>query len=357
MAEARDCREELYERMVLLMAGQEGSEDLRQRMYIILADYEIIGRSMELAPLEEDRNEFLLRKFLIAKTVKGCTERTIRLYRTELPRILQGIGKTVDDITPDDIRLYIARRTAVDGVSKVTAGNELRYLRSFFSYLHGEELITKNPMNRVETMKVPRTKKEAFTEVEIEKIRNAARDERETAMLEVMLSTGCRVSELVNIRLEEIDYMRGRVLLHGKGEKDRYAYLNAKALISLEKYLNLRKDSNPYLFAGAVENYISSKRRGNHVGWWKTPELVHAENHLERETPSNITRHIGKLAGLNVQCNPHKFRRTCATLALKRGMPVEQVSMMLGHESIQTTQIYLDISESDLQYAHGKYVV
>ncbi len=353
----KDCREELYQELSLLLLEQGCMAEIKDRLYILLSAYEITLRTTEIALLEEDRNEYLLKKFIVAKMVKGCTQRTVGYYQKELTGILQQIGKTVDDICADDIRLYLAKRMAVDKVTKVTADNELRCLRTFFQYLITEELVKKNPVARVDRIKAEKTHKEAFTEFEIEQLRDAAADEREAAILELLLSTGCRVSELVGIKREDIDYVQKQILVHGKGEKDRYVYLNARALMAVNKYMKLRKDDNPYLFASSVDGFIYEKGKGKGYSWWKFPQYVHKERHLDRESPSNITNTLGKRAGLTVKCNAHKFRRTCATLALRRGMPIEQVSMMLGHEQIATTQIYLDIGRDELKYAHGKFVV
>lgn len=325
--------------------------DVKDMLYIALEPYEITNRSTELAEVSQDRNEYLVSKFLISKTVKGCTKRTIQYYGMIVRKILDAIGKTVDDITQDDILYYMALRQRRDHIQKVTADNELRCLKSFFQYLTAEELITKNPTAKIDRIKCEKRVKEIFTDVEIEKIRMAARGEREKLLVEVMLSTGCRVSELVGIRLDEID--GNRVLLHGKGEKDRYAYLTAKAVVMLEVYVRERKDKNPYLFPGGKWDLASKKRM---TDWWKDPESVTSDTCIDKGTVEAMMRKMAKRAGVE-RANPHKFRRTCATMALRRGMPIEQVSKMLGHEQISTTQIYLNLSEEELRLAHKKYVV
>ena len=345
-------REELFNGICLLVPD----EDTRNRLYIMLDKYEITARSTEIAVMQEDRNEYLVRAFITAKIVKGCTERTLGFYGTEVRRSLAYIGKTVDDITTDDIRLYIAQRVHRDKISKITVGNEIRVLRSFFNYIFSEELILKNPMLRIEAIKKEKAQKEAFTELEIEKMRGALRTNRDRAMFEILLSTGCRVSELANIKLKEIT--GNEVLVHGKGQKDRTVYLNAKALYALESYLNERNDANPYLFASGFFN-MHRKRKG--ISQQKAREWYMRKSEVSEDKPistgaieSNI-RKLGQRVG--VKAYPHKFRRTCATFALRRGMSIEQVSQMLGHESIETTQIYLDISEQDLKEAHRKFVM
>lgn len=344
------ARDDLFNRlcMACVSAGCD-LDKVKDSLYIILANYEITDRCTEVALLQEDINEMLVKKFLISKMVKGCSERTVKLYGDEVPKILAKIGKTVDDITSDDIRLYLAKRMRIDGVTNTTADNELRYLRSFFNYLMAEEAVMKNPTLKVDKIKCPKKEVETFSEMEIELLRETAPDERIKCMIEVLFSTGCRVSELVNIKLCEID--DGRILVHGKGNKDRTVYINAKAQIAIANYLKLREDANPYLFAGGYFN----NRLGYKLMWWRDKTLVAPNEHLGKGAVEHITRHIGKKLG--IRANPHKFRKTCATMALRRGMPIEQVSKMLGHEDIKTTQIYLNIDAKELEHNHKKYVV
>lgn len=352
-----DCREELVNDLAMWAAGAgikpgEAKSDL----YLMLDKYEITNRTTEIAEIQQDRNEMLLKRFLVAKQVQGCTERTLEYYGKEIKKILEEIGKTVDDITPDDIRLYMARRLRIDKVSKVTVGNETRTLSSFFTWLHTQEMILKNPMFKVEKIKAQKQKKEALTDMEVEKLRAAARGEKEKMIIEILLSTGCRVSEIANIKITDIDGIR--ILVHGKGEKDRYVYLNAKAQLAIDTYMSFRKDLNPYLFPRS-KNIGKINRTGicpeDYKDLWKKPENVE-EGHIDKGTIEYVTRKIAKRAGVK-KANPHKFRRTCATMALRKGMPIEQVSKMLGHENIATTQIYLDLSEEDLAAAHKRYVI
>jgi len=352
-----DMREELINGicMYMISCGVD-TKDAKNRLYLLMEPYEITNRCTELAELSEDRNEYLIKRFLVAKTVKGCSQKTIRMYRQGLQYILPRIGKTVDDITAEDIRYYLAVRQGRDHVSKVTADNELRILRTFYQYLVSEELVKKNPTVKVDRIKCDRKRKEALTDIEIEKIRMAAVSERERAVIETLLSTGCRVSELVGIQLNEID--GNKVLIHGKGAKERYCYLTAKAMLSIEVYLKERKDTNPYLFPGGTTDLVTKGKAGRNTNdsWWKNPNNVTKNTHLDNGTIEQMMRRIAKRAGVE-RANPHKFRRTCATMALRRGMPIEQVSRMLGHEELTTTQIYLDLTEDELAQAHKKYVV
>lgn len=353
-----DVREELVNELCMsVLPYNIDVRTLKNEFYMILDKYEIQNRCTQVSVLQQDRNEFLIKKFIIAKTVKGCTKRTIEYYSSTIPKFIEMIGKTIDDVTPDDIRRYEAVRLIKDKVTKTTVANEIRNLSSFFTWLRNEEYITRNPMIRVDRIKVEKKKMEALTEIEIEKLRSHAKDEREKVIIEVLLSTGCRVSEFANIKISDIE--NNRILVRGKGEKERYVYLNAKSIIAIEEYLAKRNDKNPYLLPKMVGVDKVEKRGMSQKEYhktWEDQRNVLEDGHLDISSISAITRRLAKRAGVE-QANPHKFRRTCATLALRRGMPLLQVSKMLGHESVETTQIYLDLNEDELEHAHKIYVV
>lgn len=346
-----DAREDLRQQLCMLLINHD-IPNASMEVDMVLNGFEIQKRCTELAVLQVDRNNFLIQRFIIAKTVSGSTDRTLEAYRTQLKRIFDKIGKTIDDVTVDDLRYYIAVRKLKDKVSDITQDNERRILSTFYSFLLSEELITKNPMLRIGVIKTTKIPKEAFTELEVEKIRNATRNAREKAIVELLLSTGCRVSELVQIL--KTDVQTDKILVHGKGKKDRIVYLNAKAIIALENYLAERTDANPYIFPGSG---VHIKELTTNADWYKDASLVSQDEPLGVSAIENLTKDLKERADLKSDCYPHKFRRTCATFALKRGMPIEQVSKMLGHKRIETTQIYLDLGEEELEYNHKKYVV
>lgn len=220
--------------------------------------------------------------------------------------------------------------------------------------MHTQELIPRNPLAEIEKIKYHREKEKAFSDIEIERLRAACKNSREKAILEVLLSTGCRASEAVSIKIADI--VNDCVDIIGKGEKPRKVYINAKAEIAIETYLRDRKDENPYLFpAGLKFENTSSQARRAKGDWYKLPELVDLKQCANHESINIVVRRIGKRAGVE-NVHAHRFRRTCATMALRRGMPIELVSKMLGHEQLSTTQIYLDLREEDLKNAHKKYV-
>ena len=324
-------------------------------LYITLQYYDISRKTTELAVYEPQDNEILVKKFLMSKKIKGCTDRTLFYYSKEIRKILEKIGKPVTEITTDDIRIWIAKRIR-DGVSATTIGNEKRVLSSFLTYVQGEDIIHKNPMVAIDTMKQKRTQKEAFKDEEIVAMRDQLKTSREKAIFELLLSTGCRVSELVNIKLDEIqsDYS---ILVHGKGQKDRYVYMNAQAKYAFKTYMDERNDDSIYLFPRMINIVNISKKgktRKEMALWYKHPEMVDENNHVDKGSVEFIIRRLGEKIGITAY--PHKFRRTCATNALRNGMPIEMVSRMLGHANLSTTQIYLDLNDDQMKMMHQRYV-
>lgn len=349
----------------MLINSAQDRETIKSRLIIILDKYEITNRCTEVAVVSEDEITKYVRLFLINKRVAGRTERTIKAYKSELERFFREVTKSPIDITSDDIKLYLAQKEVRDKVSKTYQKHILRVLSSFYQWMVREEHILKNPMNKVDEIKTQKVKRKAFTESDIENLRFCIGENLRTmCIFEILLSTWCRVSELVNIKLSDFSEEKNTVIVHGKGNKDRICYINARAKICLQRYLNERTDGNEYLFPkcriGAnesSEHCFSSECKKHKVkqkDWWKCAELV-GVGHMDQGTAESIVRKIGKKAKVE-NVHPHRFRRTGATFALRRGMPIEQVSKLLGHESIETTQIYLDIAEHELEQAHRKYV-
>ena len=345
-------RQEVIRKIIMILKKYDINErEISNKLQVILNDYEITARETQICVRHEDKNQLFMQKFLVAKAVSGRTERTLDFYKKTLVFIFNRICKPADEVTTDDIRYYLAKRQTKDGISTVSANNELRVLKSFYTFLLSEELVAKNPCLKIEKIKQEKHKKEAFKEIEIEMIRNHCRTNREKAIVEILLSTGCRVSELVNIKIADIK--NDSLIVHGKGKKDRTVYLNAKSILALQLYLQEREDDNPFLFASG--DYDSAKYCKVKENWYKEARFV-TDKHADKGTIEAAVRRIGKRAGVE-KVHPHRFRRTCATYALRRGMPIEQVSKMLGHNSIDTTMIYLDLSEDELHQAHKKYVV
>ena len=342
-----------------LMKDEVNIQDLKMRIDMVLVNYDITKAERALTVYQGDVNDMILKRFLAAKVAQGCSRRTIEYYRNSISATLARIGKPYTDITADDIRLYLAVRIQRDGVSKTTGNNERRNLSAFYTWLQREEILLKNPMTKVDAIKATKKKRKAYEQMELELIRDTCRTKRETAIIEVLISTWARVSEVAQIRIDDIH--DSRLIVHGKGDKDREVYLNAKAVLAIKNYLAERSDSNPYLFPRAkytsadIMTYANGKKQSTMPEWYKLPEYVDDTRHMPASTIESIVRAIGKRAGVS-NVHPHRFRRTGATMALRNGMPLIQVSKLLGHENIGTTQIYLDISDAELEQAHRKYV-
>ena len=334
--------------------------DVRMRLSIVLSKYDIAKRETEIVPYEGDVNEQMLKRFLMAKTARGLSKRTLNYYRTSITLILARIGKPYTQVTADDIRLYMALRVNRDGVSKTCVNNERRNLSAFYTWLYKEEILLKNPMAKVEPIKETKKKKKAFTNMELEKIRFACRDEMDKALIEMLISTWARISEIAEIKTSDID--GNKVVVHGKGDKYRTVYLTAKAQIAIDAYLAKRSDLSPLLFPkGKSIAETRQLRKGIRTkelhGWWQYPELIDESGEpKDAGSLESRVRKIGKRAQVE-NVHPHRFRRTGATMALRAGMPLMEVSQILGHESIGTTQIYLDIDNQQLESTHEKYVV
>jgi site-specific recombinase XerD len=265
---------------------------------------------------------------MIAKKVAGRSDKTIDQYVRAVNRFISITGKQLVDVVPDDFRAYLAHRMIDDGIQGQTLVNERSYISAFYDWAVSSELINRNPIKLTDPIKIPKIPKKAFTEMECERIRSACKTPKERALIEILLSTACRVSELISIKTCEID--GNRILVCGKGNKYGQVYLNPKAVYAIETYISSRTDNNPYLFPG--KKGISSNRA------------------IEK-----ILHRIGECAGVE-NVHPHRFRRTAATMALRHGMSIEMVSKMLRHEKLQTTMIYLDLDDRELQYQHQKYV-
>lgn len=360
MEVSNEEKNDLINKIVISMwdeIGEQAAKRLQAALYVNLSGYDVRKISTELTVYDEKNAADYLKKFLIAKKIKGCTDRTLHFYGTSLKKIFETISKSPMDTQADDIRVYIANRQIKGNVSLTTINNEIRNLSSFYEWMQKEEIRTKNPMNKIEQIKVYKKQKEAFSDMEIEKMRGNIRDNRTRAIFELLLSTWCRVSEIAQIRLSEID--GDRILIHGKGKKDRYAYMNAKALFAVKEYLKERRDLNPFLFPKMISLLdAAQKRKGQPQSecrfFYRDPELIEENNHIDKGTIESIIRKLGR--SVDVVAHPHKFRRTGATFALRTGMPIEQVSKILGHANLSVTQIYLDLHEEDIRNAHEKYV-
>lgn len=324
-----DIKEELIN-MLCMISQSNDLTKYKQQLQLVLKDYEIQKKTYEVAEYQGDINDELIRKFAISKTVKGCSQKTIYLYTFYLKKFSKQVNKPFSEIKADDIRLYLAEKAIIQKTSPIYQKNIWRGLSSFFSWATAEEIILRNPMNKVECPKCNRKKKKAFSEMEIEKMRNSLSDKRDKALFEVLLSTWCRVSEVEGMNITDI-HPDGYMEVIGKGNKCRKVYLNARAKIVIDSYLSERNETVGPLFISRL-----NKR-------------------LTKSSIEKFCRNLGEKCNIE-NCHPHRFRRTGATMALRAGMPIQDVSKLLGHESIETTQIYLDIDEKVIELSHEKYV-
>ena len=324
---------------LLLTMTSEQVEEVDRCLYIVLHDYEVTKKETAIVKYTGDIDQQLIKRFLTAKAVQGCTTRTIGYYQRTLQWIKGQIEKPLHQLTTEDVLYYLAVRKVQDKVSASTQDNELRVLRSFYGYLSDNELVERDPTRKIPKIRGVKKVKTTFTETELELMRNACNTRKgmnykHIAILEVLISTGCRATELATMQLEHLQGDKIKII--GKGNKERWVYLNARAVMALTNWLNVRTFHSPYIFTG--ENIATGEET----------------DHLGRESVNQIVKNIAKRAGVE-NCHAHKFRRTAATMALRRGMPIELVSKMLGHEQIATTQIYLQISDDELESAHKKY--
>ena len=297
-----------------------------------LSECEITPKATE----EEQRNKEnaeLLGAFISSKKVEGCSDKTIHYYKSSIEKLIATVKKNVCDIGTNDIRCYLADQQEQRGLSKVTIDNLRRIYSSFFSWLEDEDYITKSPVRRIHKVRTDALVKEVLTDENIEVLRDSCQELRDIAMIDLLLSTGMRVGELVKINREDIDFQERQCVVFGKGNKEREVYFNARTKIHLKKYLEQRTDTNPALFVSLHEPHTRLTISGVEVR----------------------LRQLGKRVNLN-KVHPHKFRRTLATMAIDKGMPIEQVQKMLGHVKIDTTLHYAMVNQTNVKIAHRKFL-
>lgn len=293
---------------------------------------EIIDCS-ESSAEDKANNTELLEMFMSAKRVEGCSEKTLRYYNATIGKFLTLIKKHVMHITTDDLRNYLSNHQQVNNCSKTNIDNIRRILSSFFAWLEDENYILKNPVRRIHKIKTVKTVKETYSDEALEMIRDNCKSLRDLAMIDMLSSTGMRVGELVRLNISDIDFENRECVVFGKGNKERPVYFDARTKIHLKNYLESRTDSNPALFVS----------------------LLKPHNRLEISGVEIRIRKIGRELGLE-KVHPHKFRRTLATRAIDKGMPIEQVQMLLGHAKIDTTMEYAMVSQNNVKISHRKYI-
>lgn len=279
------------------------------------------------------KNEDFLKMFLDAKRIEGCSERTIKYYQTTIKHLLSQTTVEVRKLTTEEMREYLSNYQKRNNCSNVTIDNVRRNISSFFSWLEEEDYILKSPMKRIHKIKTKVVVKNIISDEGIEKLRDNCKEKRDLAIIDLLYSTGIRVGELVNLNIDDIDLEGRECIVYGKGDKERRVYFDAKTKVHLKSYIESRVDKNEALFVTLDAPYNRLKISGVEIR----------------------LRNIGR--SLNIErIHPHKFRRTMATRAIDKGMPIEQVQRLLGHSQIDTTMQYAMVNQNNVKTSHQKYI-
>lgn len=294
----------------------------------------ILSTFSENAPDKlEIANEEFLKMFLDAKKIEGCSDRTINYYRVTIEHLLCNIDTAVRKVTTEEIREYLADYQKRNNCTNVTIDNVRRNISSFFSWLEEEDYILKSPMKRIHKIKTKVVVKNVISDEGIEKLRDNCRELRDLAIIDLLYSTGIRVGELVNLNIDDIDLDGRECVVYGKGDKERRVYFDAKAKVHLKSYIESRSDDNEALFVTLDSPHERLKISGVEIR----------------------LRQLGRRLNID-RVHPHKFRRTMATRAIDKGMPIEQVQKILGHSQIDTTMQYAMVNQINVKTSHQKYM-
>lgn len=282
---------------------------------------------------EENSNEKMLEMFLAAKKIEGCSKKSLDYYQSTITNMLIKVDKNFKHISTNDLRDYLSNYQNKSNVSKVTLDNLRRILSSFFSWLEEENFILKSPVRRIKKIKTAQTIKETYTDEVLETLRDYCHNNRDLAIIDLLASTGMRVGELVRLNREDIDFENRECVVFGKGEKERKVYFDARAKIHIIRYLESRTDDNNALFVSLLKPHKRLKISGVEIR----------------------LRELGRKLKLP-RVHPHKFRRTLATKAIDKGMPIEQVQHLLGHTKIDTTLQYAIVNQNNVKISHRRYL-
>ena len=328
-------KEKLMKEIQQAMNGKLSDRQKEQLANVVrgcLQKYQI-SELIEPAENVHEGNVRLQSMFISAKQIEGCSAKTVVYYQETIGRFLKWSKKDVMLISTDDLRLYLAEYQNDRQVSKVTIDNIRRILSSFFAWLEDEDYIVKSPVRRIHRIKTAKIIKEAFTDETIEVLRDTCSEIRNLAMVELLASSGMRVGELVKLNRADINFNDRSCIVFGKGSSEREVYFDARTKIHLWQYLNTRTDSDPALFV----------------------TLRAPHKRLEIGGVEFLLRKLGRTASVE-NVHPHRFRRTLATRAIDKGMPIEQVQRLLGHKKIDTTMCYALVNQSNVKIAHRRYV-
>lgn len=320
------------ERQMLPYLDNWQQQQLREVLQSVLREVTCIEQGREIPPCA-DSNDHYLELFITAKMVEGCSERTLRYYRSVLSKALASIGIPVQRITTNDLRSYLNSYQSTGKASQITIDNVRRILSSMFSWLEEENHIIKSPMRRIHKIRFRKTIKTTFTDEELEEMRDSCANARDLALVDLLSSTGMRIGELVSLNRSDVDLERRECTVLGKGNRQRIVYFDARTKVHLECYLASRSDDNSALFVA-----LQKPSRRLMIGG--------VESRL---------RKLGRSLNID-RVHPHKFRRTLATRAIDKGMPIEQVQRLLGHQKIDTTLTYAMVDQNNVRESHRRFI-
>ena len=283
--------------------------------------------------IQSKSNQTLKEEFLSAKQVEGCSERSVSYYSSTLDNLIKSLVKPFNQIETEDLRVYLSEYQKKNNASKQTIDNIRRILSSFFTWLEDEDYILKSPVRRIHKIKTMKQVKETYSDEALEKLRDNCKTIRDLAIIDILSSTGMRVGELVKLNRVDVDFVNRECVVLGKGSKERVVYFDARTKLHLQNYLNSRTDDNEALFVSLLEPH----------------------NRLEIAGVEIMLRKLGRTLDIN-KVHPHKFRRTLATRAIDKGMPIEQVQKLLGHQKIDTTLEYAIVDQQNVKNSHKKYL-
>lgn len=308
----------------------EQYEKLKEVLDMVLVNYKIEEIKDEL---NGEDNQHYVESFLSSKRLEGCSEKTLHYYESTIQILLDKVQKHVKHVTTDDLRKYLTDYQNDHKSSRVTINNIRRILSSFFSWLEDEDYIVKSPVRRIHKVKSATTIKETYSDESLELMRDNCNSLRDLALIDILASTGMRVGELVLLNVDDINFNERECVVFGKGDKERIVYFDARTKIHLQNYINSRNDENKALFVSIKKPY----------------------NRLSIGAIETIIRNLGKQLDIP-KAHPHKFRRTLATKAIDKGMPIEQLQKLLGHQKIDTTLQYAMVKQSNVKIAHKRYI-
>lgn len=318
-------------RQMLPHLNNAQSEQLKKVLEHTFYDCEIIENKKEFDTLKS--NSHLAELFISSKRIEGCSEKSLKYYESTISAMVNDVGKDIKCVDTDDLRTYLTNYQQQRNSSKVTIDNIRRILSSFFSWLEDEDYILKSPVRRIHRIKTSSNIKETYSDEDLELMRDNCLELRDLAMIDLLASTGMRVGEMVLLNREDINFTERECVVFGKGSKERLVYFDARTKIHLQNYLESRTDDEQALFVTLKAPY----------------------NRLTIGGVEARLRSFGRKLSLN-KVHPHKFRRTLATMAIDKGMPIEQLQQLLGHQRIDTTLKYAMVKQSNVKLAHKKFI-